>query len=129
LGNLKRLELLRTKPELRERLWYNTKKLQAGLKERGMNIGRSNTCVTPVYLNGNTNEAANLIMDIRENYNIFLSIVVYPVVPKGVMMLRLIPTAVHTDADIDTTLDCFTEVAEKLKKGVYQQTKLVTIPL
>lgn len=129
IGNLKRLELLRTKPELKEKLWYNTNKLQAGLKERGFNIGRTNSCVTPVYLNGNTNEAANLIMDIRENYNIFLSIVVYPVVPKGVMMLRLIPTAVHTDADIDATLNCFSEVAEKLQKGVYQQTKLVTIPL
>ncbi|HZG00953.1 MAG TPA: aminotransferase class I/II-fold pyridoxal phosphate-dependent enzyme, partial [Chitinophagales bacterium] len=127
IGNLKRLELLRSMPELKEKLWANVQKLQAGLRERGFNIGKTNTPVTPVYLSGTTNEAANLIMDIRENYNIFLSIVLYPVVPKGVMMLRLIPTAVHTDEDIRLTLECFSEVSEKLQKGVYQSQKLVTV--
>ena len=127
IGNLKRLELLRSKPELKDKLWRNVEKLQAGLRERGFNIGKTNTPVTPVYLSGTTNEAANLIMDIRENYNIFLSIVLYPVVPKGVMMLRLIPTAVHTDEDINLTLQCFSEVSDKLQKGVYQSQKLVTV--
>ncbi len=127
IGNLKRLELLRSSTELKDKLWYNVNKLQSGLKERGFNLGRTNTCVTPVYLNGNANEAASLVMDIRENYHIFLSIVVYPVVPKGVMMLRLIPTAVHTDEDINITLNCFTEAADKLKKGVYQATKVITV--
>jgi len=127
IGNLKRLELLRSKPELKDKLWANVEKLQAGLRERGFNIGKTNTPVTPVYLSGTTNEAANLIMDIRENYNIFLSIVLYPVVPKGVMMLRLIPTAVHTDEDINLTLQCFSEIGEKLQKGVYQSQKLVTV--
>ena len=114
-------------PELKDKLWENVRVLQAGLRERGFNIGRTNSPVTPVYLNGTTNEAANLIMDIRENYNIFLSIVLYPVVPKGVMMLRLIPTAAHTDEDIRLTLQCFTEVGEKLKNGVYQTQKLVSV--
>ena len=127
VGNLKRLELLRSKPELKEKLWSNVKKLQKGLRDRGFDIGKTNTPVTPVYLNGNPNEAANMIMDIRENYGIFLSVVVYPVVPKGVMMLRLIPTAIHTDADIDATLNCFTEVGEKLKSGFYLKQKLVTV--
>jgi glycine C-acetyltransferase len=127
LGNLKRLEMLKTMPELKDKLWENVRVLQAGLRERGFNIGRTNSPVTPVYLNGTTNEAANLIMDIRENYNIFLSIVLYPVVPKGVMMLRLIPTAAHTDEDIRLTLQCFTEVGEKLKNGVYQTQKLVSV--
>ena len=127
IGNLKRLELLRSKPELKEKLWYNVNKLQKGLRERGFNMGKTNSPVTPVFLNGNPNEAANMIMDIRENYGIFLSVVVYPVVPKGVMMLRLIPTAVHTDKDIDDTLNCFTEVAEKLQSGFYLKQKLVTV--
>lgn len=127
VGNLKRLELLQTKPELKNKLWENVNALQNGLKERGFNIGKANTPVTPVYLSGNNNEAANLIMDIRENYNIFLSVVVYPVIPKGQMLLRLIPTAVHTDRDIKETLDCFTEVAEKLKNGVYMTQKLVNV--
>jgi len=127
LGNLKRLELLQTQPELKDNLWKNVNALQNGLRERGFNLGHANTPVTPVYLNGSINEAANLIMDIRENYNIFLSIVVYPVVPKGVMLLRLIPTAVHTDRDISDTLNCFTEVGEKLKSGVYNTQKLVNV--
>ncbi|MEI7801967.1 MAG: pyridoxal phosphate-dependent aminotransferase family protein [Bacteroidota bacterium] len=127
VGNLKRLELLRSKPELKAKLWSNVNKLQKGLRDRGFDIGKTNTPVTPVYLNGNPNEAANMIMDIRENYGVFLSVVVYPVVPKGVMMLRLIPTAIHTDADIDATLNCFSEVSEKLKSGFYLKQKLVTV--
>ena len=127
IGNLKRLELLRSKPELKAKLWSNVMKLQKGLRDRGFDIGKTNSPVTPVYLNGNPNEAANMIMDIRENYGVFLSVVVYPVVPKGVMMLRLIPTATHTDADIDATLNCFSEVSEKLKSGFYLKQKLVTV--
>lgn len=127
VGNLKRLELLRSKPELKAKLWSNVNKLQKGLRDRGFDIGKTNSPVTPVYLNGNPNEAANMIMDIREYYGVFLSVVVYPVVPKGVMMLRLIPTAVHTDADIDATLNCFSEVSEKLKSGFYLKQKLVTV--
>jgi len=127
LGNLKRLELLKTRPELKAKLWENVNALQSGLKERGFDIGKANTPVTPVYLSGNASEAANLIIDIRENYNIFLSIVIYPVVPKGVMLLRLIPTAVHTQQDIIETLECFSEVAEKLKAGHYLSQKLVAV--
>ncbi|MCS6916491.1 MAG: aminotransferase class I/II-fold pyridoxal phosphate-dependent enzyme [Chitinophagales bacterium] len=127
IGNLKRLELLKKHPELRQKLWHNVNRLQQGLRERGFNIGKTNSPVTPVYLSGNASEAANLIIDIRENYNIFLSIVVYPVVPKGVMLLRLIPTAVHTDEDIDLTLHCFSEVAVKLKDGYYMAQKLVAV--
>ncbi len=125
VGSLKRLELLRSHPELKDKLWKNVNALQSGLKERGFNLGKANTAVTPVYLSGNVNEAVNLIMDIRENYNIFLSGVVYPVVPKGVIMLRLIPTTVHTTKDIDETLSCFSAVSGKLKSGAYQSQKLV----
>lgn len=120
-GNMKRLELLKTKPELREKLWYNVKRLQDGLKERGFNIGKTNSCVTPVYLSSEVAPAANLIIDMRENYDIFCSAVLYPVVPKGVLLLRLIPTATHTDEDIDETLRAFDMVAEKLKSGVYDK--------
>lgn len=127
IGNLKRLELLRNHPELKDKLWENVHALQGGLKERGFDIGSTNTPVTPVYLSGSTTEAANLIIDIRETYNIFLSIVIYPVVPKGVMLLRLIPTAVHTQEDIRETLECFTDVAEKLKSGAYMSQKLVGV--
>jgi glycine C-acetyltransferase len=126
-GNLKRLELLRTNPALKAKLWENVNALQNGLRERGFDIGNANTPVTPVYFKGSPSEAANMIMDIRETYNIFLSIVVYPVVPKGVMLLRLTPTAVHTQQDIEETLDCFSEVAEKLKAGTYMSQKLVGV--
>jgi len=128
LGNTKRLELLKSKPELREKLWHNVNRLQAGLKERGFNIGNSNTPVTPVYLSGSIPEAANLIMDLRENYLVFTSAVVYPVVPKGIIMLRLTPTAVHTDEDIDVTLAAFTEGQKKLSSGAYLTTaKLIDV--
>lgn len=127
IGNLKRLELVRNHPELKEKLWENVNMLQSGLKERGFEIGKVNSPVTPVYLSGNSNEAANLIIDIRENYNIFLSIVIYPVVPKGVMLLRLTPTAVHTEEDIRLTLECFSAVRDKLQEGFYASQKLVAV--
>ncbi|MCC6185765.1 MAG: aminotransferase class I/II-fold pyridoxal phosphate-dependent enzyme, partial [Chitinophagaceae bacterium] len=101
VGGLKRLELLRTRPELRERLWHNVNKLQSGLRERGFDIGTTNSPVTPVVMKGGLFDATHLILDMRENYNIFCSVVVYPVIPKGLIILRIIPTAVHTDEDIE----------------------------
>ncbi len=122
IGALKRLEILRTEPQLREQLWTVVKALQSGLKEKGFNIGKTESPVTPVLLNGSTEEASQMIMDLRENYGIFCSVVVYPVVPKGIMILRLIPTAVHTLAHVDQTIKAFEEVAQKLKKGTYSNT-------
>lgn len=121
IGNLKRLELLRTKPELKAKLWHNVNKLQSGLHERGFNLGKTDSPVTPVYLSGSIPEAGNLIIDLRENYHIFCSAVLYPVIPKGELLLRLIPTAMHTDADIDATLEAFSAVSEKLKAGAYNK--------
>lgn len=119
VGLLKRLELLRTKPELKDNLWKVVKALQSGLKAKGFNIGRTVSPVTPVILSGNETEASQMIIDLRENYSLFCSIVIYPVVPKDVMMLRLIPTAVHTLEDVEITIKAFEEVAQKLKTGVY----------
>lgn len=119
-GALKRFELLKTKPELREKLWHNVHLLQAGLRERGFNIGDTNTCVTPVYLQGEPEEAMGLVKDMRENYGVFCSIVVYPVIPKGMIILRLIPTAVHTGEDIQVTLEAFSAIREKMLAGVYR---------
>jgi glycine C-acetyltransferase len=121
VGNMKRLELLRTKPELREKLWTVVNALQKGLREKGFEIGKTESPVTPVYLSGTEMEAAQMIIDLRENYGIFCSIVIYPVVPKGVMMLRLIPTAEHTLEDVDRTIKAFSEIAVKLKEGVYSK--------
>ena len=121
LGNIKRLELLRTKPELREKLWHNVTRLQEGLRERGFNIGTTNTPVTPVFMEGGLYDAVQLIHDMRENYHIFCSVVVYPVIPKGQIMLRLIPTAAHTDADIDETLEAFSALNKKLLAKEYPQ--------
>jgi len=118
-GALKRLELLRTCPELREKLWTIVRALQNGLRERGFDIGKTNSPVTPVFMKGSVPEATNVILDLRENYSIFCSIVVYPVVPKGVILFRLIPTAVHTLDDVDITLKAFSEVKEKLEAGKY----------
>jgi len=118
-GALKRLELLRTCPELREKLWTIVKALQSGLCERGFDIGNTNSPVTPVFMKGSVPEATNVILDLRENYSIFCSIVVYPVVPKGVILFRLIPTAVHTLEDVEITLKAFSEVKEKLEAGKY----------
>jgi glycine C-acetyltransferase len=120
LGNLKRLELLKTQPELKAKLWSNAQKLQNGLKERGFDIGKTDTPVTPVYMKGGVEEATAMVMDLRENYKIFCSIVVYPVIPKGHIIYRLIPTAAHTDQDIEETLVAFTETKAKLDTGAYK---------
>jgi glycine C-acetyltransferase len=124
IGLRKRLELLKSKPELREQLWHIATSLQNGLKERGFNIGVTNTMVTPVFLEGELSEATSITMDLRENYGIFCSIVVYPVIPKGLIMLRLIPTALHTIEDVNRTLDAYSEVAVKLKQGYYKEKNL-----
>jgi glycine C-acetyltransferase len=120
IGNLKRLDMLRTMPELKEKLWSNALKLQNGLKEKGFDIGNTNTPVTPVYMKGGVEEATAMVMDLRENYGIFASIVVYPVIPKGHIIFRLIPSAAHTDADIDETLKAFSETKAKLDAGAYK---------
>lgn len=120
IGNLKRLELLRTRPELKDKLWENAIKLQNGLKEKGFDIGNTNSPVTPVYMKGGVEEATAMVMDLRENYGIFASIVVYPVIPKGHIIYRLIPTAVHTDEDIEETLKAFSETKAKLDAGAYR---------
>jgi glycine C-acetyltransferase len=119
IGSLKRLQMLRTMPELKDKLWENVNALQNGLKEKGFNIGDTNTCVTPVYLEGSIPEAMVMVNDLRENYGIFLSIVVYPVIPKGIILLRMIPTASHTLQDIDETLTAFEAIREKLVNGTY----------
>ena len=125
VGNLKRLELLRSKPELKENLWKNALALQNGLKEKGFDIGKTDSVVTPVYMKGGVEEATAMVMDIRENYKIFCSIVVYPVIPKGHIIYRLIPTAVHTQEEIDQTLKAFSETKAKLDAGAY---KVAEIP-
>ena len=121
IGALKRLELLRTKPELKENLWKIVHALQGGLRDAGFELGKTQSPVTPVYLNGSIPEAANLIFDLRENFNIFCSMVVYPVVPKGVILLRLIPTAVHSLEDVKYTIDAFSSIAGKLRAGHYER--------
>jgi glycine C-acetyltransferase len=121
IGSLKRLELLRQSSEIKDKLWVNVNALQNGLKEKGFNIGDTNTCITPVYLEGSIPEAMVMVNDLRENYGIFLSIVVYPVIPKGIILLRMIPTASHTLADIDETLSAFEAIREKLVNGTYKQ--------
>ncbi|TDL99453.1 MAG: 8-amino-7-oxononanoate synthase [Flavobacteriaceae bacterium] len=120
-GALKRLELLKTRPELKAKLWENVNKLQSALRAEGFNLGTTNTCVTPVYLDGQAIEGTLLVKDLRDNYGIFASIVVYPVIPKGMILLRLIPTAEHTDEDIDITVKAFVSIREKLTTGVYRK--------
>lgn len=120
IGNLKRLELLRNHPEFKDKLWSNAMKLQEGLKERGFDIGKTDSVVTPVYMKGDIPEATNMVMDLREKYGVFASIVVYPVIPKGHIIFRLIPSAVHTDEDIETTLEAFSETKKKLDVGDYK---------
>jgi glycine C-acetyltransferase len=124
LGLKKRFELLVSQPELREKLWTVATTLQNGLKERGFNLGVTNTMVTPVFLEGDLYEATSLTRDLRENYGIFCSIVIYPVIPKGLILLRLIPTAVHTLEDVERTLNAYSEMGEKLKAGYYKENKL-----
>ncbi len=120
-GALKRLDMLRTMPQLKAKLWKNVNALQNGLKERGFDIGTTTSCVTPVYLNGSIPEAMALVKDLRENYGIFCSIVVYPVIPKGLILLRMIPTATHTLEDISITLDAFSAIRERLENGTYKR--------
>jgi glycine C-acetyltransferase len=129
IGAIKRLELIRTKPELKENLWKIVHALQNGLRTAGFNIGITTTPVTPVLLNGSIPEATHLIVDLRENYNIFCSMVVYPVVPKGIIMLRLIPTAVHTIADVDETIAAFKAIKGKLDGGEYRAEKLANFAI
>jgi glycine C-acetyltransferase len=124
VGNLKRLDLLRTQPELKDRLWKNALALQNGLKERGFDIGKTDSVVTPVYMKGGVEEATAMVMDIRENYKIFCSIVVYPVIPKGHIIYRLIPTSVHTQEEIDLTLKAFSETKAKLDAGAYKVSEI-----
>ncbi|GEO03657.1 8-amino-7-oxononanoate synthase [Adhaeribacter aerolatus] len=121
IGALKRLELLRTQPQLKDKLWEITYALQNGLRSRGFNIGTTQSCVTPVVLKGQIPDATALTLDLRENFSIFCSIVVYPVVPKDVIMLRLIPTAAHTLADVEETISAFEKIAQKLEQGQYSK--------
>ncbi|MGB0777895.1 MAG: aminotransferase class I/II-fold pyridoxal phosphate-dependent enzyme [Flavobacteriaceae bacterium] len=120
-GALKRLDMLRSMPELKAKLWENVDALQGGLKNAGFDIGTTNTCVTPVYLKGDIPEAMVMVNDLRENHGIFCSIVVYPVIPKGMIILRLIPTAAHTLEDVDETITAFSAIREKLENGVYKK--------
>ncbi|MSQ39083.1 MAG: pyridoxal phosphate-dependent aminotransferase family protein [Chitinophagaceae bacterium] len=120
VGNLKRLELLRTQTELKDKLWKNALALQKGLKDRGFDIGKTDSVVTPVYMKGGVEEASLMVMDLRENYKIFCSIVVYPVIPKGHIIYRLIPTAEHNQEEIDLTLKAFSETKAKLDAGAYK---------
>ena len=120
-GALKRLDLLRSRPELKEKLWKNVNALQNGLIKSGFDIGTTQSCVTPVYLKGSIPEAMALVQDLRENYGIFCSIVVYPVIPKGLILLRLIPTATHSIEDVEITLNAFAGIREKLENGTYKR--------
>ncbi len=121
VGALKRLEMLKTMPELKNNLWKIVDALQNGLKERGFDIGTTQSCVTPVYLKGSIPEAMALVKDLRENYGIFCSIVVYPVIPKGLILLRMIPTATHTLEDVEETLNAFSAIRERLNNGTYKR--------
>ena len=123
-GVLKRLEIIKTRPEIKQKLWKNVENLQSGLKSRGFDIGTTQSCVTPVYLKGSVPEAMCLVKDLRENYKIFCSIVVYPVIPKGLILLRLIPTASHDINDINETLDAFSAIRDKLVSGEYKRESL-----
>ncbi len=127
VGALKRLELLRKHPELREKLWTIATALQTGLKERGFHIGNTQSPVTPVYLKGGPSEGTNLVYDMRENFNVFCSVVGYPVVPKGIIILRLIPTAVHTLEDVEYTLDAFSKLKHKLDQGAYDTGEVMDV--
>jgi glycine C-acetyltransferase len=125
VGNLKRLRMLRSMPELKAKLWRNAKALQDGLKENGFDIGKTDSVVTPVYMKGGVPEATAMVADLRENYGVFCSIVVYPVIPKGHIIYRLIPTAAHTQEDIDATLKAFSETKAKLDAGTYKVEDIV----
>lgn len=120
-GALKRLELMRSSTKFKDKLWENVNALQNGLKSNGFDIGTTTSCVTPVYLKGSIPEAMALVKDLRENHGIFCSIVVYPVIPKGLILLRMIPTATHTMEDIDLTLKAFSAIRERLENGTYKR--------
>ncbi len=124
-GAIKRLEMMRTQPEHKEKLWKIATALQEGLRKAGFDLGVTNSAVTPVFLKGSLGEATNITMDLRENYNIFCSIVVYPVVPREVIMLRLIPTSVHTLEDVEYTIETFKKVKVKLEAGEYEASEIV----
>jgi glycine C-acetyltransferase len=126
IGAIKRLELLQSKPELKANLWNIANNLQSGLRKAGFNLGNTESAVTPVYLSGGVGEATNLTLDLRENFGIFCSIVTYPVVPKDVILLRLIPTAVHTLEDVNYTIESFSAIKDKLEKGEYVSEKLAS---
>jgi glycine C-acetyltransferase len=127
IGALKRLDMMRKHPELKDKLWTIVNALQGGLKEAGFNIGDTSSPVTPVYLNGTIPEATNLIYDLRENYGVFCSMVVYPVIPKGMIILRLIPTAVHTLEDVTFTIEAFKAIRTKLTSGEYQTESILAV--
>lgn len=127
VGNRKRLALVRESGKHQENLWHNVRNLQQGLQQAGFNLGNTTTPVTPVFLNGTVQEATNLTTDLRENYDIFCSVVIYPVVPKGTILLRLIPTAVHTDEDVNLTISAFKDVAKSLYNKKYEKSKLIEI--
>ena len=126
-GALKRLELMRNRPEYRQKLWAVVNALQSGLKSRGFNLGQTQSPVTPVILNGTLGEATALVVELREKWGIFCSVVVYPVVPKGVILLRLIPTADHSMADVEYTLEAFSAIAANLAAGAYQNDGIVVV--
>ncbi len=119
MGAIKRLEMIKESQEYKDKLWVIVNALQKGLKEQGFNLGDTESPVTPVILKGGVPEATQITADLRENYGIFCSIVVYPVIPKGMILLRLIPTAVHTLEDVEYTVECFSKVKEKLENGKY----------
>ncbi len=126
-GALRRLEIIRTEPQHIANLWKIVHALQNGLRENGFNIGETNSPVTPVMLNGTVGEATSVVHDLRENYKIFCSVVIYPVIPKGMILLRLIPTASHTLADVDETIKAFSEIREKLQTGAYGDIKILSM--
>jgi glycine C-acetyltransferase len=127
MGALKRLEMLMNEPEHKDKLWKIVHAMQKGLRDNGFNVGKGDSCVTPVFLSGTMAEATNIVVDLRENYAIFCSMVLYPVIPKGMILLRIIPTAAHTLEDVNYTVKAFTEVAKKLKEGVYNTENMATV--
>lgn len=120
IGNQKRLEMIRAGSSLRECLWTNVRLLQDGLRASGMDIGKTNSAVTPVYMRGSIDGTLNMAIDLRENHDVFCSVVVYPVIPKGQVIYRIIPTAVHTADDIQQTIEAFRQVKKKLDAGLYE---------
>ncbi|MBS1542068.1 MAG: pyridoxal phosphate-dependent aminotransferase family protein [Bacteroidetes bacterium] len=127
IGGMKRLELLKTRPELKDNLWKIVHAIQGGLADRGFYLGPTKSPVTPVLFKGGVGEAANMAMDLRENFHIFCSVVIYPVVPKDVIMFRIIPTAAHSMADVEETLTAFSELKHKLDEGFYRKEELVSV--